>query len=132
LVEVEVIKIRVAAGFAGGEMEEGEAVAHEMGEGIAHAEFLAERNPGTGVEAVEKAGAIGLVVEVGFGAKVDVLGFGGQGDSFHDLGGTVRGKHENKELGVLLGVDAHISIVALEEGEAGVVAGFQSGRIEGC
>ncbi|MFM1944594.1 MAG: hypothetical protein RI897_3576 [Verrucomicrobiota bacterium] len=82
--DVEVIEVGMAAGRLGGVVKEAEAVAHEVGESVAHFELGADGVPVLSVEAVGEAGGIGAVLEVAFGFEVDGVlvegdagGFGG-------------------------------------------------------
>ena len=59
-----IIKIGVSTSCFGGEVEETEAVAHEVREGVTHFEAMAEGHPGFGVAAPEEGGFVSAIPEV--------------------------------------------------------------------
>ncbi len=82
---MEVVEVGMAPGGLGGVVEQGKAVAHEVGESVAHFKLGADVVPVLAVEAIGEAGFIGAVLEVAFGFEVDGVlvegdagGFGGR------------------------------------------------------
>ena len=61
---MEVVKVRNAARLLGGEVEEGEAVAAEVGPVVVHLEGVADGLPLLAVKAVAERGLVGEVAEI--------------------------------------------------------------------
>ena len=78
----EVVYVHISAGSLGGIVEEGEAVADELGNGVGHFQGCAEGSPLSAVGAVVEGGRVPQVGEVAFGFQVNgvpVVGQGGLG-----------------------------------------------------
>src|SRR4051794_30610133 len=69
----EVIEIHEAAGGSGCEVEQGEAIAHEVRQGVGHLKGPPERRPRLTVQAVEEARTVRPVLEVTVDFQENVL-----------------------------------------------------------
>lgn len=104
----------------GGVVEEGEAVADELGDGVGHFQGCAEGSPLPAVGAVVEGGRVPQVGEVAFGFQVNdvpVVGQGGQG-----FRPTAFGADHHHLFLLSFHPDAYLSVALLEERQSGKVA----------
>lgn len=70
---MEIIEVGDAANLFGGEVEEGETIAAEVGPVVVHLEGVTDTFPLFAVETVGEGGLVGTVAEVGLKAQIDLF-----------------------------------------------------------